>query len=55
MNDGKKNALCAGWFGKKGRFFLSGVDVKGTEKQKRRGLRERMEGRAGCDWRELKA
>lgn len=49
---------CQGGFGKEGRFFVRVVRVEGTEKEKRRGVRERVEDRAvcvRCEERRLKA
>ena len=49
---------CDGGFGDEGRFFVRGVEVECTEKEKRRGMKAKMEERAvcqGCEEKRLKA
>lgn len=49
---------CGGDFGDEGRFFVREIEIPLTEKEKRRGLKPRMEERAvcrGCEERRLKA
>jgi LIM domain len=40
---------CGGGFGDDGRFFVRNVTVEATEKEKRRGLKNKIEERAVCD------
>jgi LIM domain len=49
---------CGGGFGDDGRFFVRDVTVEGTEKERRRGISQKIEERAvceGCEGRRLKA
>lgn len=49
---------CQGGFGAEGRFFVRDVEVECTEKEKRRGMKVKMEERAvcqGCEEKRLKA
>jgi hypothetical protein len=49
---------CTGGFGEEGRFFVRDVEVECTEKEKRRGMKAKMEERAvcqGCEEKRLKA
>jgi hypothetical protein len=49
---------CQGGFGAEGRFFVRDIEVECTEKEKRRGMKVKMEERAvcqGCEEKRLKA